>query len=98
MKRSLNIIKLELDFLDNLLKTNFTIREEIGKSIDETLDRLAIKQAINHQEIIQIILVNFKYSVIEACRDRSLSFEFSKLTLKDICYFYMIYRLNDNDN
>jgi len=94
-KRSYHIVRHELFFLQSLVDERVVDVDSISQAVDSGLDRLAQEQRLLREDLIKIILVNFRYSILEAVKESSLEFDFKKLWLKDICYFYFIHRIND---
>ena len=94
-RRSFHIVKHELFFLQSLIDERVVEVESISRAIDNGLDKLAKEQLFSREELIKIILVNFKYSILEAIKGSSVEFNFKLLSLKDVCYFYFMHRLDD---
>lgn len=96
MKRSIYIVKQELCFLKSLVEGRVMEIGSVDSAVEKGLDLLAIEHNLSRQELIKIILVNFRYSVLEAIKESSLEFNFARLSLKEICYFYFMHRLRDS--
>lgn len=95
MKRNHDIVKLELNFLKNIKSEKILETKEIDQSVENALDLLSQEKNLSREELLQIILVNFKYSVVEALKENNITFDFTLLTTKEICYFYFMNRLKD---
>ncbi len=96
MKRSLYIVRQEWCFLKSLVKDRILDIEKISLSVERALDRLSFEQKISRNDLIQIILINFRYSVLENIKNNKLKFDFTKLSVKEICYFYFMHRFKNS--
>ncbi|MDH4130049.1 MAG: hypothetical protein OEV44_14925 [Spirochaetota bacterium] len=98
MKRSLYIIKHELLFLKSLVDNKILEINKVNSAVDKALDKLSLERNLNRQDLIKIILINFKYSVLDMVKETNLKFNFTNLSLKEICYFYFMHRLKDSSS
>ena len=98
MKRSKHIIRNELLFLKTLVDEKILDIQNVNTAVDNALDKLTEELLINKQELIKIILINFKQSVVDFANETNLNFNFTKLSLKEICYFYFMHRLKDSSS
>lgn len=96
MKRSTHIVKQEWLFLKALVEDRILEIESVSAAVDKALDRLTTERGISHSELIKIILINFKYSIQEGIKENDLEFNFSHLSVKEICYFYFMHRLKNS--
>ncbi len=96
MKRCLHIVRQEWLFLKDLVDERLLDIETVDSAVEKALDQLTYEQEISRQELIKIILINFRISVIESVKASGLSFNFMALSVKDICYFYFMHRLKNS--
>ncbi len=96
MKRCLHIVRQEWLFLKDLVNEHILDIDNVDSAVEHALDRISSEQKISRQELIKVILINFRISVIESVKAGGLTFDFTALSIKDICYFYLMHRLKDS--
>ena len=70
--------------------------ESVSFAVDRAIDRLCDEREISRSELVNIILINFKYGIKQAIKESELEFNFSELSVKEICYFYFMHRLKNS--